>query len=45
MVITLGHDLEAALNDQARKQGVSPELLALDALRERFLARPTDSTA
>jgi hypothetical protein len=38
MTITLGPDLEAALNDLARKQGVAPEILALVALRERFLA-------
>ncbi len=38
MVITVGPDLEAALNDLARKQGVAPEELALQALRERFLA-------
>jgi hypothetical protein len=38
MVITLGPELEAALNDLARKQGVAPEVLALNALRERFLA-------
>jgi hypothetical protein len=38
MVITLGPDLEAALNEEARRQGVAPEHLALDALRERFLA-------
>jgi hypothetical protein len=38
MVITLGPDLEAALNDLARKQGVAPEVLALNALRERFRA-------
>ena len=38
MVITLGPDLEAALNDLARQQGVAPEVLALQALRERFLA-------
>jgi hypothetical protein len=38
MVITLGPDIESALNDQARKQGIAPELLALNALRERFLA-------
>lgn len=37
MVINLGPDLEAALNDSAREQGVTPEDLALDALRERFL--------
>jgi hypothetical protein len=37
MVITIGPDLEAALNDLAQKQGVEPELLALSALREKFL--------
>jgi hypothetical protein len=40
MVITLGPDLEAALTDQARKQGVAPEVLAVNALRERFLGPP-----
>ena len=40
MVITLDPALEAALNDQARKQGVTPEALALKALRERFLPPP-----
>ena len=39
MVITLGPDLEAALNEQARKQGLAPEALALNALRERFLPK------
>lgn len=38
MVITLGPDLAAALNDSARKQGISPEELAIKALRDRFLA-------
>jgi hypothetical protein len=38
MVITLGPELEAALNELARRQGVAPELLALNALRDRFLA-------
>ena len=37
MVITLGTELEAALKDHARKQGVAPEVLALKALHERFL--------
>jgi hypothetical protein len=37
MVITLAPDLEAALNDLARKQGVAPEVVALHALRERFV--------
>jgi hypothetical protein len=38
MVITLGPELEAALNEAARRQRVAPEALALDVLRERFLA-------
>ena len=38
MVIILTPDLAAALNDLARKQGVAPEVLAVNALRERFLA-------
>ncbi len=37
MVITVGPDLEAALNDLARKHGIAPEVLAQQALRERFL--------
>ena len=37
MVITLAPDLEVALNDLARKQGVAPEVLAQNALRERFV--------
>ena len=38
MTLTLEVDLEAALNEQARRQGVAPEVLAVNALRERFLA-------
>ena len=38
MVITLGPELESALNHLAQRRGVAPEALALDALRERFLA-------
>ncbi len=41
MVITLGPELEAALNEAARQQGVAPEALALKVLRERFLAMAT----
>jgi hypothetical protein len=37
MVITLGPDLEAALNQAAGERGIAPEALAIDALRERFL--------
>jgi hypothetical protein len=39
MVITLTPQLEAALTEQARRLGVTPESLALDALRERFLPK------
>ncbi len=38
MTITIDQDLEAALQDQARRQGIAPDVLALHALRERFLA-------
>jgi hypothetical protein len=41
MVITLPAQLQAALSEQARRRGVTPEVLALDALRERFLS-PTE---
>ena len=44
MVITLTPDLESALNDAARKQGVAPETLALNVLRERFVPRVFDLT-
>ncbi len=42
MVITLTPQLEAALREQARRRGVAPEVLALDALRERFPPTPAD---
>ena len=41
MVINIGSDLETALIESARRQGVEPEVLAQDALRERFLAGPS----
>ena len=37
MVITLDAELAAALTELARRQGLTPEALALKALRERFL--------
>jgi hypothetical protein len=37
MVITLSPELEAALNEAASRKGVTPEVLALNVLRERFL--------
>jgi hypothetical protein len=40
MVITVSSELERALTEQARRQGVSPEAVALTALRDRFLAPP-----
>lgn len=41
VVITLSPELEAVLNEAARIRGVSPEDLALDALRGHFLGRPS----
>jgi hypothetical protein len=37
MTITLTPELERALSERAREQGTTPELLALDTLRQRFL--------
>ena len=36
MTITLPPELAAVLSEQARRRGVAPEALALDALRQRF---------
>ena len=41
MVIHISTELEAALLESARRQGIAPEVLAQDALRERFLAAPS----
>jgi hypothetical protein len=38
MVINLTPQVEAALTREARRRGVAPEVLALDALRERFVS-------
>lgn len=38
MTVTLDPRLEAALKDQANRQGLAPEELALKVLRERLLA-------
>lgn len=40
MTITLSPDLAAALTERAQRQGVTPEALALDALRKQFVPRP-----
>ncbi|MBY0524949.1 MAG: hypothetical protein K2R98_16205 [Gemmataceae bacterium] len=40
MTITLDPKLEAILSELGRKQGVDPEVLALNALRERFVTVP-----
>jgi hypothetical protein len=37
MVITIDPTLETALKEQATRQGLAPEVLALKVLRERFL--------
>jgi hypothetical protein len=38
MVITVDPELEVALMESARRQGIAPEVLALNVLRERFLS-------
>ena len=38
MIITLTPDIEQALAAEARKLGLTPEQLALDSLRARFLS-------
>lgn len=45
MTITLTSELEQALAAEAEQQGTTPEMLALDALRERFLAKNAPSQA
>ena len=42
MIITLPPDIEQALAAEARKLGRTPEQLALDSLRERFLSPESD---
>lgn len=37
MVIKLTPELEAALSESARQQGVAPDVLAISILRERFV--------
>jgi len=39
MIIKLTHDIEQALAEAARNLGTTPEQLALDSLRERFVVR------
>jgi hypothetical protein len=41
MVIALSPELEAALGELARRRGIAPEELAIEALRERFLTSAT----
>lgn len=41
MTITLTPDIEAAVAEKAHQQGTSPETLALNSLRETFVAKAT----
>lgn len=43
--ITLTPDIERPIADAARKQGTTPELLALDSLRQLFLPLARDAAA
>lgn len=38
MIVTLDPTLEAALKDQANREGLAPEEFALQVLRERLIA-------
>jgi hypothetical protein len=38
MIVTLDPELESALKQAAQQSGTTPESLALDTLRQRFLA-------
>ena len=37
MTITIPKQLEIAVGEQAKRRGVAPEALALEAIRERFM--------
>src|SRR4051794_15238981 len=43
-VITLPPEIEEPLQEEARRRGTSPEMLALDALRVRFASPITPSS-
>ena len=42
MVITLTPDLEQAIVEQARRQGISPEQIAIASLRKQFITTVRD---
>ena len=42
-IINLPPEIEESLTKEARKQGTTPELLAVDYLRKVFVPAPTDS--
>ena len=44
MTITLTPDIESALVEQAKEHGTTPEQLALESLRERFVT-PSEQSA
>ena len=45
MTLNLGPELESIVVELARKQGVDPQSLILETLRERFLAVPDANAA
>ena len=40
MIITLTPDIEKALSEHSRRQGTTPEQLALESLRRQFVTHP-----
>jgi hypothetical protein len=45
LTLELAPEIEAALAEEARRQGTTPESLALKTLRERFNAPPEEEEA
>lgn len=43
MIITVTPEIEQALREQAQKKGTTPELLAIESLRERFVPPAEDT--
>ena len=39
MVLTIGPELEAALQEQSKRRGIAIDRLALDALRDQFIPK------
>lgn len=41
MVVSMLPELEAAIKEEARRQGIAPHVVAFNALYERFVGKPS----